>query len=296
MVDISRGTSGVALPLELSNEIWEKARTSSAVMQLARKIPLAGSGTSVPLITGDPVAQYVGETAKKPVSRATVSNKTITPYKIAVIQPFSNEFARDMNALYEAIVSRMPDAISAAFDKEVFHSTTVRTGMDRLSLAQDLVVDGTNTYNDLVAVDGAISAANGTLNGWAFAPKGRGLLLGATNANGNPLFLNNLQTEGGVSGLLGAPVVVTPNVYKADAASDDGEVIGFAGDWTSAVYGTVEGIKLRTSTDATLTDGGGSINLFEQNMFAVLAEIEIGFAVKNIDHFVKITSGVNSVT
>lgn len=295
MVDISRGTSGVALPLELSNEIWQKARQSSAVMQLARKIPLAGSGVSVPMITGDPVAQYVGETGVKPLSRATVSNKTVTPYKIAVIQPFSNEFARDMNALYEAIVERMPEAIGTAFDKEVFHSTTVRTGMDRLSTAQDLVVDGTNTYADLVAVDTAIASANGVLNGWVFSPKGRGVLLGASDSTGRPLFLNNLQTEGGIGSLLGSPVVLNTNVYKADAAGDDGEVIGYAGDWTSAVYGTVEGIKLRTSTDATLTDGGGSINLFEQNMFAVLAEIEIGFGVKDINHFVKITSGVNSV-
>ncbi|MEU3599888.1 phage major capsid protein [Streptomyces sp. NPDC006798] len=296
MVDISRGSSGVALPLELSNEIWQKARQSSAVMQLARKIPLAGSGVSVPMITGDPVAQYVGETGTKPVSRSTLSNKTVTPYKIAVIQPFSNEFARDMEALYETIVERMPEAIATAFDKEVFHSTTVRTGMDRLSTANDLVLDGTNTYADLVAVDTAIASANGTLNGWVFSPKGRGVLLGASDSTGRPLFLNNLQTEGGIGSLLGSPVVLNTNVYKADAASDDGEVIGYAGDWSSAVYGTVEGIKLRTSTEATLTDGGGSINLFEQNMFAVLAEIEIGFAVKDINHFVKITSGVNSVT
>lgn len=296
MVDISRGTSGVALPLELSTEIWQKARKSSAVMQLARKIPLAGSGVSVPMITGDPVAQYVNETAAKPVSRSTLSNKTITPYKIAVIQPFSNEFARDMNALYEAIVERMPEAIGYAFDKEVFHSTTVRTGMDRLATADDLVVDGTNTYADLVAVDTAIASANGTLNGWVFSPKGRGVLLSAADSTGRPLFLNNLQTEGGLGSVLGAPVVLNDSVYKADGASDDGEVIGFAGDWNSAVYGTVEGIKIRVSEHATLTDGGGSINLFEQNMFAVLAEVEIGFGVKDIGHFKKITSGVNSVS
>jgi hypothetical protein len=40
----------------------------------------------------------------------------------------------------------------------------------------------------------------------------------------------------------------------------------------------VEGVKIDYSSDATLDDGnGGAINLFQQNMFAVRAEIEIGF-------------------
>lgn len=292
--DINRGTTGVHLPLELSNEIWEKARQSSAVMQLATKMPLSGSGKSVPLITGDPVAQYVGETELKPVSNSTVSNKEIRPYKITVIQTFSNELRRDMNALYAGLVDRMPGALGARFDQEVFHSTTVRTGHDRLSLAQDLVLDSTNTYGDLVAIDNAIATANGTLNGWALSPKARGVLLTATDTTGRPMYYGNLQ-NGSLSTLLDAPLVVTPNAYKADAAGDDGEVIGFAGDWTAAYYGVVEDINIRVTEDATLKNGSETIYLFQQNMFAVLAEIEVGFAVKDIDKFVKITSGVNSV-
>ena len=47
------------------------------------------------------------------------------------------------------------------------------------------------------------------------------------------------------------------------------------------MYGTVEGVKIDISDQATLTVGSGSsatqINLFQQNMFAVRAEIELGF-------------------
>ena len=43
------------------------------------------------------------------------------------------------------------------------------------------------------------------------------------------------------------------------------------------MYGTVEGVQIAISDQATLTDGGSTINLFEQNMFAVRAEIEVGF-------------------
>ena len=43
------------------------------------------------------------------------------------------------------------------------------------------------------------------------------------------------------------------------------------------MYGTVEGVKIDYSSDATLVDGNTTINLFQQNMFAVRAEIEVGF-------------------
>ena len=54
-------------------------------------------------------------------------------------------------------------------------------------------------------------------------------------------------------------------------------LVGVAGDWSQAVYGTVEGVQVAISDQATLTDGETAINLFEQNMFAVRAEIEVGF-------------------
>lgn len=43
-VDTSRKTEGIALPYEISSEIWSKAQESSAVMQLARRVNLPGAG------------------------------------------------------------------------------------------------------------------------------------------------------------------------------------------------------------------------------------------------------------
>lgn len=43
------------------------------------------------------------------------------------------------------------------------------------------------------------------------------------------------------------------------------------------MYGTVEGVQIAIADQATLDDGGTPINLFQQNMFAVRAEIEVGF-------------------
>lgn len=73
--------------------------------------------------------------------------------------------------------------------------------------------------------------------------------------------------------ILGSKTVQSKGAYVSGAP----DVVGFAGDWTQAVYGTVEGVQIAISDQATLTDGSNTINLFQQNMFAVRAEIEVGF-------------------
>lgn len=272
-IDINRTTT-ITLPGAVSSEILQKTQEASAVMSLARQIALPGLGVTIPVITGDPEAGWVGETEKKPVKRGTLTTKQMTPYTLAVIVPFSNQFRRDVPALYDAIVQRLPGALAKKFDATVFGSTAPGSNFDVLGgcTAQSIL---TNAYGGLVAADADIAAHDGILNGWALAPQGKAILLSAVDGNDRPLFINSVA-EGAVPMILGAPVRQSKGAYTAETAAADA-VVGFAGDWTQAVYGTVEGVKIAISDQATLTDGESTINLFEQNMFAVRAEIEVGF-------------------
>lgn len=272
-IDINRTTT-ISLPGAVSGEIWQKTQEASAVMALARQVQLPGLGMTIPVITGDPEAGWVGETEKKPVKRGTLATKQMTPYTLAVIVPFSNQFRRDVPALYDAIVQRLPGALAKKFDATVFGSTAPGSNFDTLGgcTAQSIL---TNAYGGLVAADADIAAHDGILNGWVLAPQGKAILLSAVDGNDRPLFINSVA-EGAVPMILGAPVRQSKGAYTAETASADA-VVGFAGDWTQAIYGTVEGVKIAISDQATLTDGESTINLFEQNMFAVRAEIEVGF-------------------
>ena len=145
-------------------------------------------------------------------------------------------------------------------DFDTFASVTAQ------SLASDV-------YQGLVSADTDIALHGGVLNGFAVSPQMKGILLAATDDNNRPLFINSVS-EGAVPMILGAPTKVT----KAAFVQGSPNTIGVAGDWSQAMYGTVEGVKIDYSSDATLDLGGGStINLFQQNMFAVRAEIEVGF-------------------
>lgn len=266
MSDINR--SAINLPPEVSGEILQKTQEQSAVMQLARAITLPGQGVSIPVITGDPTAEWVEETAKKPVSNPTVSKKTMTPYKLAVIETFSMEFTRDAATLYDALIGRLPLSLAKVFDSTVFGGTTKPgDNFDQLSActAQSIKTDA---YKGLVAADADIADHDGITNGYVLSPKGRAVLLSAVDGQGRPLFINSVA-EGAIPQILSAPTYSSKGAYVAGTPN----TLGFAGDWTQAIYGIVNGMQISISDQATVND----INLWQQNMVAIRAEMEIGF-------------------
>ena len=286
MSGINTNRTNLTLPTELSADIIQKAQDASAVMQLATQIQLPGRGITVPMITSDPEANWVAETGAKPVSNPGVSQKVMTPYKLAVIVPFSDEFTRDLPTLYNALVARIPGALAKKFDATVFNGTAPGTGFDVLTActAQSIDVNASGVggfYSALVAADIDIAAHDGDINGFAFSPQARGEMLSALDKDGRPIFINNVA-EGAIPRLIGQPVFYSRGLYFAGNASSGTtaakpDVLGFAGDWTKAMYGTVEGVKIDVSNQATLTISGSAVNLWEHKMVAVKAEIEVGF-------------------
>ena len=273
---IPTNRTSIDLPVAVSNEILQKTQGASAVMQLARKIALPGRGAAINVITSDPEAAWVGETGSKPVANPGLETKVMRAYKLAVIVPFSDEFRRDAASLYDALIERLPGALAKKFDETVF-GVVSKPGSDFDNFASVTAQEiGTDAYDGLVAADTDIATNGGILNGFALAPQGKGVLLAAKDKNDRPLFINSVA-EGAIPMVLGAKTVLAKGAYKASTNQ-----VGVAGDWSQALWGTVEGVRISYSADATLayTDGEGqsaTMNLFQNNMFAVRAEIEVSF-------------------
>lgn len=270
--------SNIELPTQVSTEILQKTQEQSAVMQLARQITLPGWGLTIPVITSDPEAEWISETGVKPVKNPGLDKKVMQPYKLAVIVPFSEEFRRDATSLYNALIGRLPLALAQKFDATVFHGAAPGSNFDVLANCTAQNIGGTNTYAGLVAADMDIADHNGIMNGFVISPKGRGTLLSAMDGNDRPLFINSVA-EGAIPMILGQRTYQSKGAFKAGTGANVPNVVGFAGDWTQAIYGMVQGIKVGISDQASLTVGSGNdattINLWQQNMFAVRAEVEI---------------------
>lgn len=272
LVGTATNRTSIDLPVDVAQEILAKTQNESAVMALARQIVLPGRGAAINVIASDPEAAWVGETSAKTVSNPGLATKVMRAYKLAVIVPFSNEFRRDVASLYDAIVERLPRALAEKFDATVFGAVNAPgTDFDTFAAATAQSI-GTDAYAGLVAADGDIAAHGGIMNGVVLAPQGKSILLGATDEQKRPLFINSVA-DGAIPMVLGARTLQSKGAYKAGTPN----MVGVVGDWTQAMYGTVEGVRIDYSSDATLTSGNTTINLFQQNMFAVRAEIEVGF-------------------
>ena len=277
MSGINTNRTNISLPTSVSNQVIQKVQEESAIMKLAQPINLPGRGLTIPVITSDPTAAWVSETDLKPVSNPGLTTKLMKGYTISVMEIFSNQFRRDDGVLYDALINRLPLALAKKFDSTVFgNESAPGDGFDTFAgcTAQSLA---SSVYDGLVAADTDIALHGGSCNGYAITPQMRSLLLSDKDKNDRPLFINSVA-EGAIPMILGQPTYVTSAAFVAGSPN----VVGVAGDWTKAMYGVVEGVDISISTDATVTlaDGTTNINLFQRNMFAVRAEIEIGFVAQ----------------
>lgn len=280
-IDVSRLSDGVVLSPEVSNTILADTQEASFVQRLATKINMPGSGVQWQTITGEPEAGWVSETEEKPVSRPTFGEDAVAPYKMAVIVPFSDEFKRDAGRLFSEVQRRIPNALARLFDRTVLGLVDAPgEHFDQLSDAAAVEFDATSAetaYQSLVDVEEALVDAGGWNTGYALSPKTRVTLMRVTDGSGQSVFTTGQNLAGGT--LLGAPVAFSRHIAEVP------DLLGVAGDWSAAQWGTVEGVQLSMSTESTLTetyDDNGTpttrtLNLWQRNMFALRAEIEVAF-------------------
>lgn len=286
--------SGFLTP-EQSAPIFDKARAVSVVQQLARQVPLGASGVSVPVTTGKLSAGWVAEGAQKPASSGTMTLKTMTPKKLAVIAVVSAEVVRANPGNYmNAIRGDVGEAFATAFDAAALHGTATpfTTYVDQSASSVEFTGTApafTAVWSDLNAALTILVNAGKEANGWALDSRFEPVLNGAMDTANRPLFIESPLTETAgpirAGRLMGRSAFVGPGVYKSG-----GKIYGYLGDWTQAAWGVVGGISYKVSTEATVTINGVLTSLFENNLVAVLAEAEYGWLVNDVDSFVKLAN------
>jgi len=281
--DISRESAGLYLPAEVSNEIWGLTRAESGIMSAARHISIPGSGIAFPVVTGTAAADWVGETCAKPVGEASFNTKIMRPYKLAVIEIFSEEFARDHHGLYRELARQLPSALAAKFDATVLgRYTAPGNDFDTLAGAPTVNLAGGTGVQGLLAAQRQVAAAGGRISAWLAEPPLESVLLAAAVTGGwqNPF----TPGEPGVGNVLGA------RVYPLAPGTLPAPFTGVAGDFAdNAIYGTVGRIHVSRSDQASVVlHDGQTVNLWQQNMFALRAEVEVGFILRNPAAFVRI--------
>ncbi|GAB2970253.1 phage major capsid protein [Nocardioides montaniterrae] len=210
------------LPPTVTGPIFDQAIESSAVMSLARRVPLSiTANTAIPVSMDVPAAGWVSEGGVKPVGNGAVSVKTMTGKKVALLVPVSQEVAMSNAAgLYDQLRQDLPTAIARAFDYAAIHGKDLRTGgagpfADYLKRGVTSVELGTaaqnagGMYADLVSGEKAVTDSGFDFTGFAADPRLRPTLKMTTDTQGRPLWVDGTQ-----AGLAGGNLIGFPAYYN----------------------------------------------------------------------------------
>lgn len=296
------------LPRTITAPIFEKSVEASAVMQLARRAPLAlDATTSVPIPMDVPVADWVGQAAKKPLSTGGVDVKQMQAKKVAVLIPVAMEVAKtNAGGLFDQLQADLPTAFARAYDHATIHGKTMKgaTGpfTEYLAATTNSVALGTAAQADggiwADFVNGMAEVVDddwdytGTVADHRLKPS----LLLATDTTGRPILVDT-QTPGtnmaAAGTLIGEPLAYSRSVsgkQRRQSTSTDTGLRAIGGDWSQAAYGVGMDITVRISDQATYVDEEGGVHsAFQENLVLILAEAYYGFVMGDADAFVKFT-------
>ncbi|MCP8995022.1 phage major capsid protein [Rothia sp. P3C3.S176] len=289
--------SGFLKP-EMAEAYFEDIKRVSAVQQMVRQVPLGASGIEVPVVTSKATAKWVAEGAKKESTSAGLGLKTMKPMKIAAIVPISAEVVRSNPGNFMSLVrDQVAEAIAEAFDAAVLHGTDTPFGVGQaLTNTTKTVALGTATENkggmfaDLNSGLDLLVKDNKELTGFLFDPYAEPKLNTSVDTTGRPLFVS-APTQDTASPVRSGTVLSRPALFAKGVRNGvgAGNVVGFGGDFSKAIWGTVGGISYDVSTEATVTINGQLTSLWENNLVALRVEAEYGWLLHDKDAFVKYT-------
>lgn len=287
---ITLGDGPNLLPREITDLIFEDVARTSVVQRLARRINLPRGGVTIPVVTGKPTAGWVAEGGQKPVSDASLDVKLMDPKKLAVIVVFSKEYVdSDNNLMFDQVREQIREAFADAFDAAAIHGTNTpfATYLAQTTKSVELGTSAASAggvWADLVAGLKLLTDDRKRLTGFAADPTAEPILMASVDGNGRPILVDT-NSEGIGQRLLGRPVAFGEGVGGGEVVDEDVRLVG--GDWRKVVYGVGSEITFDVSKEASLVlPDASTINLWQRNLIGILAEVEYGLVVGDVDSFV----------
>ena len=293
--------TGGVLPQSFARNIIGRVSEGSVVQKLAGTTPIPITGTTISVQTSQPQAGVVGEGQAKPVTNIGVTAKTIKPIKVAALMYWSMEARQaDQSGYLKLLEKEAAAAITRAFDLAILHGKNAINGQtiagveyinqtaNRIELGATAKDKGGLTSELLAGADLVNLNENFDfdLDGFAADKSFKSRIYGATDTLGRPIYSDSVNLKDNLGNLLGLPVAYGRAVSGKVGASADTKVRAFGGDWSALKYGFAEKISIRRTDQATINDGGTQVNLWQNNMEAMLVEAQFGWVITDKSAFV----------
>lgn len=291
---ISRADAGALIPEDVSREIVESIPTSSAVMRLGRRLPnMPRNQRRVPVLASLPTAYFVSSNAGgapglKQTTEMSWANKYLDAEEIACIVPIPEDVLDDADYdIWGQVRPRISEEIGRVFDAAVLFGANAPAAwpvdiVTAATAAGNSVALGANAdlYDDLLSENGMIATieTDGFMaTGHIAAVSMRGRLRGLRDANGNPIFVRDMQGA--------TPYVLdgSPIEFPMNGCWDGTRAHLISGSFNELVYALRQDISYKVLSEAIIQDAAGNIvyNLAQQDMVALRVVMRIAWQVPN---------------
>jgi HK97 family phage major capsid protein len=296
------------------------AQVGGNLMELLRyqSTFLAANPVRVPMINGQyklgrglagATASYVAEGALKPVSTPTFDSITMASKKLAGIVPITREARMWTVGDIDAYVrGDLQMSLGTTLDLNAYLGTGAgasptgilnKVGVSTVTAAT--YITGTITDPTLPEIDALVNAMILSLTSnklyanqrWRWVMSYRTALKFAAmrvgDSDGDLAFPGLAPLNDGGT-FKGFPVIVSSQIPTNGGGTTDETTLALV-DFSQVLFGEEEGITMRVSEEATLDlDGAGDLyHLWQQNTYAILAEMMHDFGLRTVKAVVKST-------
>ncbi|MGX9981136.1 phage major capsid protein [Methylobacterium fujisawaense] len=304
---LTSADGGILLPTPNANTIIELLRGENTFLAAnPRRVPLIGGQFNQPRGATSSTAGYVGEGMKKPVGSPTFNGISMRAKKIAGIVMVTMEALKwsladlqayirddlrltlannmDLACYFGAGTNYTPLGILNRPNVNAFDASATGAGALFANPKAPTVaeLDRVATRMILAITDANIPATSRFA--WTMNYHLMRYLADARGANGQYIY-PELNTD--TPTWKRFRVFVTTQFPSNGGATTDESTLALV-DWSNVLYGDEEDITVRTSMEATIDPGTGTlVHLFQQNMMAVLMEAQHDIAL-NYDQAVSV--------
>lgn len=290
-------TTDPLVPEPLAEDIIQELPTQSAVLSMARKVPMSTRTQRLPVLDVLPMAYWVsGDSGLKQTAMMAWKNVSLIVEELAAIVPIPDAYLSDTNIpLWDEVRPRMVEAIAKAVDGAALFGTnkpsTWPAAIVPAAIAAGNVIPANN--NDLpssiadlaerVSLDGYTN-----IDGWLIRPGFKWRLLRVrASGSGEPIYVPDLQNSKGGS-LYGYPLEEVRNGAWDPTVADL-----LLGDWSMAVVGTRQDITFKMFDQGVINDDSGAViwNSMQQDGQAMRVVMRMAFATANPVTTLNSTSG-----
>lgn len=283
------------IPAELTDNIITSVKTGSAIMKLAKAVPMTKPKERFTFMSGVG-AYWVEEGQKIQTSKPTFMEAWMEAHKMAVIIPTTKENLNyTVTNFFDLMKSEISEAFLKKFDQSVIFGNDTPFPQSLLGSAginNQITPETKDKYNDISTAMAFLEDQDLDANGIAAPRSQRSKYRQTKDGNGNPIF--NDVHQNSTADLLGLPISWAPR-----GSWDKTKANEILADWDKVYYGILGGINYEILTEATLTSikdkDGNPINLAERDMAAIKATFTPAFMVIQDEAVAAVTPGSNTV-